>query len=319
MTFFKSKCSKQPDVGVLTVTALWIFPGGRGGREKYKPPLSTFPSDYQSSNDPNKHGGSGGGGWWWAVVLIVLNARRLRSHLLLTTKVNSHGSSSKRRRRPSALVLVCLRCWEGLQRQRMDPAQSRAVQSLAKTISLTARCPSRRTRRVYMHHWHHFTDILQFHAISTMHAYNDMGAWVEVSSGFETSGWTAGSTASTLATSSWYSPSTTVIATVLLLLCLALNMMHHDASNRNNDWQWEPRPWQTNPPACRRVLRTLLVRSLCCLFCFCLRLDFPVGSGFASSNLNPPPSPVFLGLTLSGHSMSTEHSLHTLSRLKREI
>ena len=135
MTFFKSKCSKQPDVGVLTVTALWIFPGGRGGREKYKPPLSTFPSDYQSSNDPNKHGGSGGGGWWWAVVLIVLNARRLRSHLLLTTKVNSHGSSSKRRRRPSALVLVCLRCWEGLQRQRMDPAQSRAVQPLAKTIS----------------------------------------------------------------------------------------------------------------------------------------------------------------------------------------
>ena len=44
-----------------------------------------------------------------------------------------------------------------------------------------------------------------------------------------------------------------------------------------------------NPPACRRVLWILLVRSCTVCFVFGLCLDFPLARIFASSNLNPPP------------------------------
>ena len=46
-----------------------------------------------------------------------------------------------------------------------------------------------------------------------------------------------------------------------------------------------------NPPACRRVLWILLVRSCTVCLVFCLCLDFPLARIFAPSNLNPPPPP----------------------------
>ena len=47
----------------------------------------------------------------------------------------------------------------------------------------------------------------------------------------------------------------------------------------------------TNPPACRRVLWILLVRSCTVCLVFCLCLDFPLARIFAPSNLNPPSPP----------------------------
>ena len=47
-----------------------------------------------------------------------------------------------------------------------------------------------------------------------------------------------------------------------------------------------------NPPACRRVLWILLVRSCTVCLVFCLCLDFPLARIFAPSNLNPPPPPL---------------------------
>ena len=73
-------------------------------------------------------------------------------------------------------------------------------------------------------------------------------AWVEASSGFGTSGWTAGSTAGTMATSSWYNPSTTVTAAVPLLIGLALTVKNeteprlevelHPTNQYTNDIKW---------------------------------------------------------------------------------
>ena len=64
-------------------------------------------------------------------------------------------------------------------------------------------------------------------------------AWVEASSGFGTSGWTAGSTAGTMTTSSWYSPSTTVTAAVPLLTGLAaLKMSFARAASNHTNARW---------------------------------------------------------------------------------
>ena len=57
--------------------------------------------------------------------------------------------------------------------------------------------------------------------------------------------------------------------------------------------------WICNPPACRRVLWILLVRSCTVCLVFCLCLDFPLARIFASSNFNPHP-PFFVVIVLFG-------------------
>ena len=47
--------------------------------------------------------------------------------------------------------------------------------------------------------------------------------------------------------------------------------------------------WICNPPACRRVLWILLVRSCTVCLVFCLCLDFPLGADFCLVELQPTP------------------------------
>ena len=49
--------------------------------------------------------------------------------------------------------------------------------------------------------------------------------------------------------------------------------------------------WICNPPACRRVLWILLVRSCTVCLVFCLCLDFPLGADFCLVELQPTPPP----------------------------
>ena len=52
--------------------------------------------------------------------------------------------------------------------------------------------------------------------------------------------------------------------------------------------------WICNPPACRRVLWILLVRSCTVCLVFCLCLDFPLGADFCLVELQPTPPPPLL-------------------------
>ena len=152
---------------------------------------------------------------------------------------------------PSAQVLVSLQCWEGLQQQRIVPAQTLAIKPLEKPMSLTitACCPSEPQEECTCISGM----ILQQVAASTSIQWNECSvelesAWIEASSGFWTSGWTAGSTAGTMATSSWYNPSTTVTAAVPLLIGLALTVKNeteprlevelHPSWQYTNDIKW---------------------------------------------------------------------------------